>query len=136
MTDHLVPTLRATHEPGRDLVWAASLAAAWKALGELVGDPRVLDSACGAEAFELGRAIADEAGLVGQVPSRVLVSSAGIEDAAWLATTAARVRAELGIEPSQRLLGRSPSHLFVSYACLAEQIAFEPPLLPGFGYLR
>lgn len=135
MIDALVPTLRSPHEPGRDLVWAVSLAAAWKALGEMLGDAGVLASPS-PEAAALAARLAAETELAAHVPAGVLVAAAGVEDAEWLRDTAARVRSELGIEPSERLLGREASGLVASYACLSDQAVFDPPLQVGNGFLR
>jgi hypothetical protein len=136
MNTPIVPTLITPHEPGKDLLWCASLDLAWVELRALVGGPVALDVPPDTPAAALARALNGSPVTPGVADPRAYVALAGLHTEAWTRRALAELHARFGESADARLLECPPEpDLFVAYAYLAETLAFPTPLMREHGRL-
>jgi hypothetical protein len=134
----LVPLLDSAHRPGRDLVWCATFALAWRELEALLGGPvRPVGAASSPRASALAEALSREAAsLGGAADPASCFAAAGRQTPEDLARIFAEVAARFGSEAAPALLPDAPAeNAFFAYSHLAGSWAFPAPFLRFEGLL-
>ncbi|XXY50631.1 hypothetical protein WME91_05745 [Sorangium sp. So ce269] len=133
----IVPTLEVAHEPGRDLVWCATLDLAWRELSALLGGPVALrDTAPDEPAAAIVRALNRSPVTGAAVDPGACLALAGTHTEEWVRRVERHLRERFGVRLDTRLLAGAPRPgLFVAYAYLAKALTFPTPLMREHGRL-